>query len=30
MLCLLGEQRGRRTGGPTHRPGVGSTLHVAS
>jgi agmatinase len=30
MLCLLGEQRGRITDGPTQRPGVGTNLHVDS
>jgi agmatinase len=30
MLCLLGEQRGRQSNRPTVRPGVGSTVHVAT
>ena len=30
MLCLLGEQRGRQSTGPTVRPGVGTNVHVGT
>jgi hypothetical protein len=30
MLCLLAEQRGRQSNGPTVRPGVGANVHVGT